>query len=154
MRPFISILCLSLIAGLASAGPKHKDRLEENLEKVPEAGRKGIERARASLDLNPDDPRALYLGATALVQLGERAKGLEWAGRAAVLAPTESSLLYNVACAYSVAGEKERALDTLEQAVQAGFSDRGWLETDSELELVREDPRFQALLQQIDERSD
>jgi hypothetical protein len=45
MRTFISTLCVILIAGLALGKPKHKERLEENLEKVPAAGQQGIERA-------------------------------------------------------------------------------------------------------------
>jgi len=40
--------------------------------KEMESAKKGIERARAILDLNPDDNRALNMGAFALLRLGEK----------------------------------------------------------------------------------
>ena len=46
-------------------------------------------------------------------------------------------------------GKKERAIDLLEQAVSLGWGDRAWMENDSDLEPLREEPRFQALLARI-----
>jgi hypothetical protein len=37
----------------------------------------------------------------------------------------------------------------LERAVASGWGDRAWLETDSDLDLLREDARFKALLERI-----
>ena len=53
-----------------------------------------------------------------------------------------------------IAATTEKALDFLERAVavQAGFSNKAWIENDSNLDPIRETPRFQAILKQIDER--
>ena len=111
-----------------------------------DALRRGLEIARKYLELNPDDPRALYLGANALIQLGERQQGLEWVKRAYAMDPEDSGVLYNVACCYAVLGQANDALACLEQAIQNGYSHKQWLENDSDLDSLRGEPRFQALL--------
>src|SRR3546814_6606032 len=58
-------------------------------------------------------------------------------------------VLYNVACLYTTQGNPQRALELLEEAVRLGFGDRAWMETDSDLEPLRSEPRFQALLASI-----
>ena len=109
------------------------------------AGR-GLERARRTLELNPGDVRALYLGATALLRLDRIGEGIEWAERALALEPDEPSVLYNVACTYAMAGEQNRAMEVLERAVLPGMANRVWLEHDSDLDSLRELPRFKAFL--------
>ncbi len=86
------------------------------------------------------------MGANALVCLGERERGLEWAERALALDPDEPMLLYNVGCVYSLAGEPERAVDCLERSLEGGLAYIDWLRQDSNLDPLREMPRFQALL--------
>jgi len=110
-----------------------------------DARRRGIRAAEERLDLNPDDLRALYMGANGLVALGEREKGLAWARRAVELEPDEPMLLYNVACIYSLAEQVDAAIACLEKAMERGFAHRLWIEKDSNLDLLRGDPRFQAL---------
>jgi tetratricopeptide (TPR) repeat protein len=101
------------------------------------------------LDLHPDDARALYLGATVWCKLGEPARALEWAGRALAMDPEEPMTLYNVACVYSLQGQIDPALDCLENAVKHGFTHKGWIEHDSDLNPLRSHPRYQALLQAL-----
>jgi TolB-like protein/Flp pilus assembly protein TadD len=111
--------------------------------------RRGLQVAEKHLELNPDDARALYLSAGALVQLDERERALEWARRARAIDPQDSGLLYNVACVYSLAGLKDDALGCLDTAIQNGFGHREWVENDSDLDPLRGDPRFQALLKRL-----
>jgi serine/threonine protein kinase/Flp pilus assembly protein TadD len=119
----------------------------------PEEGtasrRRGVAIAEEHLSLNPDDVRALYMGANGLVALGEFEKGLDWARRALALEPDDAMVLYNVACIYSLAGRASEALDCLEKAVDTGLTQRGWFEHDSNLDFVRNEPRFQALLKRL-----
>ena len=110
------------------------------------ARRTGVSRSAARLGIAPDDTRALYMGANGLVALGEVAQGLTWARKALEIAPDDSMLLYNVACIFSLAGEKAEALGCLERALDAGFAHRTWLERDSNLDPLREDPRYRELL--------
>ena len=72
------------------------------------------------LELNPDDARAWYLGATQLCRLGDTKRALEWADRALAIAPDEPLSLYNVACLYSLLGRLDQAVDCLENAVRQG----------------------------------
>ncbi len=111
--------------------------------------RQGVELANKHLELNPDDVRALYLSAGALIQLGDRASALERAGRALALDPEDSAVLYNVACVYALGGQADEALGCLEKAVQNGFGHRAWLENDSDFDSLRGDTRFAALLERL-----
>lgn len=101
------------------------------------------------LILNPHDTRALYIGAQNLYRVGEKQKAIELAEQALRQDQNEPVVLYNVACFYVIHGDLARALDLLERAVQLGWGDRAWMETDSDLEPLRQDPRFQALLARI-----
>ena len=124
----------------------------EDLGRAPEAlaaRRRGVRIAEEHLRLRPDDARALYMGANGLVALGETARGLEWADRALALDPADPMLLYNIGCIKALAGRGDEALDCLERAVAAGMRNRGWLEHDSNLASVRDDPRFAALMRQL-----
>ena len=85
------------------------------------------------------------MGSVALSRLGEHEAGLEWAGKALAIDPTDAGICYNVACLYAVEGDADRAIDCLEDAVRAGFAHRDWIENDPDLDSLREDPRFQAL---------
>ncbi len=108
--------------------------------------RRGVALADDHLKVRPEDTRALYLGGNGLVQLGEREKGLRWTRRALARDPEEPMLKYNVACNLSMAGELDEALDVLEQAASNGIIQREWYENDTDLDPVREHPRFQAIL--------
>ncbi len=111
--------------------------------------RLGLEVVERHLELNPDDARALYLGGIALAQVGEGDRALEWADRALALDSEDSGVLYNVACVQALCGKRDRALELLEKAIQNGFGHREWLENDSDLEVLRSEPRFQALLKKL-----
>jgi serine/threonine protein kinase/Flp pilus assembly protein TadD len=112
-----------------------------------EAGyRRGLQVAERHLQMYPDDARALYLGATACCQLGERERGLEWARRALAIDADEPMTLYNVACVYALLGQTEEAIGCLEKAVANGYRHKQWIEHDADLTSLRGHPRFQALL--------
>jgi TolB-like protein/tetratricopeptide (TPR) repeat protein len=111
--------------------------------------RRGLQVAGKHLELNPDDARALYLGAIALLQLGERDRALEWSKRALAIDPEDCLVLYNVACTFSLAGLVDDAIACLEKAIQNGYGHREWLDKDSDLDPLRDDPRFQALRQKL-----
>jgi non-specific serine/threonine protein kinase len=115
-----------------------------------EARRRGLRNVEEHLKLNPDDARALYMGANGLVALGEKQKGLEWLSRAIELGPGEAMLLYNAGCIRSLAGDVEGAIDCLVHAVDAGLTQRGWFANDTDLDPLRNHPRFQTLMQRLE----
>ena len=116
---------------------------------VLETSRRGVHRVERHLKLNPDDPRALMLGASALWECGDRRRAREWINRAARLRPDDSSILYGTACFHSRGGEVEKALQSLERAARVGTLSRDWLEHDSDLDPIRDDPRFQDLMARL-----
>jgi serine/threonine protein kinase/Flp pilus assembly protein TadD len=110
------------------------------------ARRRGLAVAEKHLVMHPDDARALYLGAVCLSQFGERERALEWTRRALAADPEDSGVLYNVACGLALLGQEDEALTCLENAVKYGFGHKAWLANDSDLNSLRGNPRFQALL--------
>lgn len=58
-------------------------------------------------------------------------------------------VLYNAACVYARLSKTEEAIDSLERAVKNGFGRREWIEQDPDLNPIRDDPRFQALLGRV-----
>jgi adenylate cyclase len=83
------------------------------------------------------------------MRLGQRDQALERARRALAIDPEDSVVLYNLACVYALAGLSDDALDHLKRAYDHGSLQREWLENDSGLDSIRDDPRFQALLQKF-----
>ena len=98
------------------------------------------------LEMNPHDSRALIIGANQLYVVGEQEKGLEMAERALGQDENNPNLLYNAGCFYARQGDIDRSLELLARAVELGWGNRDWLETDSDLDSLRADHRFVALL--------
>jgi len=63
--------------------------------------------------------------------------------------PQNEIAYYNLACAYALKGDKERALEALERSVESGFEDPEHIEKDDDLASLRGEPRFQALVQKL-----
>lgn len=61
----------------------------------------------------------------------------------------KSLCAYNTACIYALRDDADRAITQLKQAVQAGFANLSQLETDSDFDLIRDDPRFRELIPKI-----
>ncbi|HUU39179.1 MAG TPA: protein kinase [Candidatus Desulfaltia sp.] len=114
-----------------------------------QAYRKTLENVKRSLEFFPEDTRALYMGATAAISLGDEKLGLEWAERISSAHPQETMTLYGVACAYALVGQTEKAIALMEEAVQFGTIQKKWLEHDPDLRSIRDHPRFKALLERL-----
>jgi tetratricopeptide (TPR) repeat protein len=69
---------------------------------------------------------------------------LEIASEASLKRP---DMLYNLACVYSLKGEKKKALKTLKRAVKNGFKDVETIINDTDLAPLRETEEFKALLE-------
>jgi TolB-like protein/Flp pilus assembly protein TadD/tRNA A-37 threonylcarbamoyl transferase component Bud32 len=98
------------------------------------------------LEINPDDPRAATMCAVSLCRLGDPARGLEWAERALSIDPEDAGVRYNVACLYALEGQREQAIDCLEEVIRLGFGNLEWIGQDPDLDSLREHPRFRRLM--------
>lgn len=116
------------------------------IDEAHDASRRGIAAAERALALNPAESRALSLGSAQLLFEGETARAEEWGRRAVQADPTNPLLLYNIGCLYALSGKPALALDMLERAIELGMRNKDWLMTDPDLDSIRDDPRFAALL--------
>jgi adenylate cyclase len=108
-----------------------------------------VARAERILALSPQDARALSLGSLALYEDGQTQRALEWSQRSLELYPDDMSALINATCLRARMGDKETALQILERAWNRGWGKRDWIEQDPDYDILRPDPRFQALLAKL-----
>jgi tetratricopeptide (TPR) repeat protein len=104
------------------------------------------------LALNPDDSRAIYLGAGVHARMGDREKAMEWIKRLAATERDEPHLLYGISCLYSMTGRIEESVYYLEKAVEAGFAHRLYLERDGDFDPIRSHPGYQPLITRLKDR--
>ena len=62
------------------------------------------------------------------------------------LVPRQPIIKYNLACALSLAGKKDDALDALERSIKLGYTDHLHMQADKDLEPLRETERFKKLI--------
>lgn len=114
------------------------------------AARRGIERAERELTLHPDNPRPAYLGAAALVTLGQNDRAREWLARTLAIDPDDILTQYNAACIYARLGDTEAAFDLLERLLpHANHETKAWIKHDSDFDPLRHQPRYQKILELI-----
>ncbi len=106
-----------------------------------------IEAVKRRVRSHPDDTRAWTMGAAVLAELGEPEKAGKWVARAVTVDAEEPIIEYNAACVYVRLGRFDDALKCLEVSLGQGGVFRDWARNDPDLDPVREDPRFKALLE-------
>lgn len=115
-----------------------------------DADRRTLEAVEKHINLHPDDGRALTFGAYALAEQEQYDRAREWSARALDADRDEPAIMYNVACTYSLLGDKDGAIELLDRALQQGYGHRDWLANDPDFAPLRDDPRFQELLDRLD----
>lgn len=105
------------------------------------------------LQLEPDHGGALGFIVSALVHLNESERAREWARRATLFDPDNLRMHYNVACSMAVLGDGETAIALLQDLlpkVHGGWV--SWMRSDTDLDSIRDDPRFIALIEAAEAR--
>ena len=105
-----------------------------------------LERLPNHLLQNPDDARAHVIFAILLAEVGRRDEAIRECDQALELSPGDPLMLYNCTCFYSRLGEAARAIQTLRQAIAVGYANWAWLKQDPDINPLRDNPEFQALL--------
>ncbi|MGH8714263.1 MAG: tetratricopeptide repeat protein [Casimicrobiaceae bacterium] len=117
------------------------------------AARRTLERVEKVVVAEPDHGLALGFGVSALVTLREVERATEWAARAMLLDPENANLNYNLACSMAKLGELDQAIRILAPVLQAAQPQNlNWLKVDSDLDPLRDDPRFKAMVERAEAR--
>ncbi|WP_020472878.1 TPR end-of-group domain-containing protein [Zavarzinella formosa] len=104
------------------------------------------------LDHHPEYVEALKVHAKNLAQAKRHDEGVEFDSRITHLRPTDSLAHYNLACSYALTRRLDEALEALRRAVELGYRDFTFIQQDRDLDPVRKDPRFRAILREFKSR--
>jgi len=110
--------------------------------------RRALERCEKIVAAEPDNGSAMGIAVGALAALGEAERAKEWAERALLLDPDNMNLRYNFACTLITdLHDFEAALDMLGPRFETmGIEVLNWVKSDPDLDPIRDDPRFKAML--------
>ncbi|UCF79202.1 MAG: protein kinase [Candidatus Eiseniibacteriota bacterium] len=118
------------------------------MDKFDEIRRVSLELYPRYLEKHPDDGRAHMFFAIHLVQEGRFYEARLQAEKALAINPTDPLMLYNTACFYARIGDKEHAIQSLKDAIAAGFANYDWFKRDPDLESIRSEPEYIKLVEQ------
>ena len=112
------------------------------------AARRAADRCEKAVALEPDNGSAMAFLVIALAMLGENERMKEWIERAVLLDPDNLNMRYNLACVLiKVAHDNDAGLGMLEFVLERCLADVvNWVHGDADLDPVRDDPRFGAML--------
>lgn len=118
----------------------------------PDQGQLDFELAFFSglLERTPDYVDVLRILGNLLALKGRFAEGLRIDQRLVRLRPDDPLAHYNLACSYALMNRADQSLHTLRRAVELGYRDFRYIREDHDLESIRHDPRFHALLTEFE----
>ena len=109
--------------------------------------RRNLDRIEKAIVAEPDHSLAMGWGVSALLALHEVERAKEWAARALLLDPDNSNLRYNLGCSMVSLGDFDAAIEMLTPVMRNVDTRRLiWYRTDTDLDPIREDPRFKAMI--------
>jgi adenylate cyclase len=115
--------------------------------KVREAAKRMVSESQVAVQQDPSNGAALGILAGGYALLGDKDKTREWIDRALLVDPDNLNMRYNFACILAVTGDKEAALKMLESSLSACAEYQlRIVENDPDLDSLRDDPRFDALI--------
>jgi Flp pilus assembly protein TadD len=83
----------------------------------------------------------------AYIQVGKNNKALDALREGVRLAPNDPMAQYNLAVIYSLMNQNDRSLEALDLALKNGFNNADALRFDRDLDNVRGEPEFRAILE-------
>jgi adenylate cyclase len=121
---------------------------------VKRVAQRTLARAETILAVDGDNGSAMAAMFSCLLYLGESDRAKEWAKRAVLIDPDNMIMRYNLACDLAVnLGDIETALAMLgPYCSRTGREQLEWLKSDPDLDALRLDARFQAMVEQAERR--
>ncbi len=118
------------------------------LEKLRDAASRMVSEAEKAIQQDPSNGAALGILAGGYALLGDEERTREWIARAMLIDPDNLNMRYNFACVLAGhLGDKDGAIRMLQSTLSAvGCFQVKIAETDTDLDSLRDDPRFQKLL--------
>lgn len=101
------------------------------------------------LDRVPDYADVLQAQSGNLTAKGLVKEGLAVDQALVELRPADPDARYNLACRYALMKQPDLAVATLRTAIELGYRDFRYMIQDRDLDSVRKDPRFRALLREF-----
>jgi tetratricopeptide (TPR) repeat protein len=92
----------------------------------------------------PASPFEFWFTAQAPYNAGDYAQAIEIVSAGLEEWPEHPTMLYQLACYYALAGDREQAIDHIERACAGSTKPTEWQEGDSDLDSIRDDPRYVA----------
>jgi tetratricopeptide (TPR) repeat protein len=105
------------------------------------------------LDRHPDFIEVLKAHAKNLATARRHGEGLIVDQRLTQLRPTDSLARYNLACSLALMQNRDQALAELRLAVELGYRDFSFMKRDRDLDSIRTDPRYRALVREYDRKN-
>jgi adenylate cyclase len=126
---------------------------EGDMDGAKSAARRCLERVEKAIIAEPDHGLAIGWGVSALVALNEVDRAREWMARAMLLDPDNLNLNFNLACNMASLGEFDMAIELLTPVIKrAQRQNLVWFESDTGLDPIRGDPRYQTLVAKAEAR--
>lgn len=145
-RTFLTVIAAMLLV----VGHSHAQDNEELRELVQEAQaavqsedwEKAVELYTKANELRPDTPFVEFNLGYSLHASGKLDEAIKFHKKAAKSNQYKQTALYNLACAYSIKKDADKAFDNLEKSIKAGFLNTRQLEDDPDFKNVKDDSRF------------
>jgi tetratricopeptide (TPR) repeat protein len=119
--------------------------LPDKQAQAPDLYRKAIDLADQELEINPQNANIQVMIARYHAMLGHRVEALSHLQLALSLRPKDAEYQEIAAVIHNQFGDRDVAIGYLDRAIAAGYSP-GEISTEKELDNLREDPQFRALI--------
>jgi adenylate cyclase len=121
---------------------------KDDADSARRIGKRTVEQVEKVLSNNPDNGAALAFGAMSLAAGGDVDRAREWVQRSLLVDPDNLQMRYNLAWGFNkVMGDPEAAIEMLRPVLtKAGRNIVRLAANDPNLDNLRKDPRFEAML--------